>query len=120
MLNEMLRNRPWAVAFGTEARMPNDEAVQAFRRHIEHNAEEARDVVMMLWINQTPDERRKGVTIHDNDRGYNQDDAPVLTPIARKLWRLEELTPLEDLVCQAHAGKYARQYLHYCVYGGYC
>lgn len=105
----------YEMAFGVERRMPGERGIRAFRAHLESDENAAAKVVMMLYLNQTPDEQRDAVTIYDNHVGYDQTDAPVLTPLARKMWRGETLNHHELLTCRAHAGKYATQYLRCCI-----
>ena len=103
--------RAWDAPIGEPPTMPSEFAVSEFRKHIESNREEARGVVQMIFLGQTRDEVRTATTVHDNKVGLTQCDAPFLTPIAEKLWRGGELTPMEQLQATVRAPKYAAQYL---------
>ena len=91
---------------------PTTREIDAFKAHLRRDRDEAFDVAMMIYIGQTRDERRTATTIYDNNVGYDQADAPLLTPIAERYWRGEEITQRELLQAAIRAPKYAGQYLH--------
>jgi len=90
---------------------PTRREIDAFKAHLKANQDEALDAVMMIYLGQTTDERRTATTIYDNNVGYDQADAPILTPIAKRYWTGEQLTQRERLQAATRAPKYAGQYL---------
>lgn len=84
------------------------------RREIETNIYTAANVCRMIEVNQTSDERRSAETVHLNERGFSQADAPYLQPIANKLWNgtdPRDLSGGEKAILMSYTAKYARQYL---------
>jgi len=93
--------------------------VDSLRRDIETNLDTAAKVCRMIEVNQTRDERRTATTIHDNDQGFSQADAPYLQPIADKLWTgmdPRDLAGQEKVILKAYTAKYAAQYLEFSRY----
>ena len=90
------------------------QTVRQLRHEIETNLTTAARVCRMIEVNQTSDERRRAVTIHDNEQGFSQADAPYLQPIAAKLWDgidPQALTGAEQAILKAYTAKYAGQFL---------
>jgi hypothetical protein len=73
----------------------------------------------ILYENQTADERATGATIYLNGMGFNQEDAPILTPLARKAMRYGELDRHELATAFNRLPKYARQVRNYLDAGRY-
>jgi len=88
-------------------------SIAEMRKRIRTEPSMAHSVVTHLYMAQTPDERAAGETIYDNRIGFNQADAPILTPLARTLWLTGELDRFGTLSAQVHCEKYAEQYLAY-------
>ena len=61
-----------------------------------------------LFEMQTPYERRQGATVIKNGFGFTQEDAPVLTKLA-KVARRRDLTPREYETCFRLLPKYSKQ-----------
>ena len=75
--------------------------------------------LMVLYENQTADERAGARTIYLNGMGFNQEDAPVLTPLARKAMRTGELDRHELAAAFNRLPKYAGQVYRYLDAGRY-
>jgi len=89
------------------------------RRKIETDLSTAAHICMMIEVNQTSDERRAATTVHNNERGFSQADAPYLQPIAAKLWAGTDpnaLTGAEKAILMAYTAKYAAQYIEFSTY----
>lgn len=82
----------------------------------DHLAETALEI---LYRRQTRDERAGARTVWLNERGFNQDDAPVLTPLARRVWRGQPLSKTELNIARYRLPKYARQVADYLNRGEY-
>lgn len=92
------------------------QTVNQLRHEIETNLTTAARVCRMIEVNQTVDERRQAVTIHDNERGFSQTDAPYLQPIADKLWNgtdPSDLSGAEQAILKSYAAKYAGQFIEH-------
>lgn len=76
----------------------------------DHLAETALEI---LYQHQTRRERAVARTIWLNGVGFNQEDAPVLTPLARKVWRGQALSKSELNIARYRLSKYARQVAEY-------
>ena len=100
------------------ARWRRDEhGITEMRKRIRSEAGMAESVLETLYFSQTPDERAKHETVYDNKIGFTQGDAPILTPLARKVLKGEALDRFERLSARVHCEKYASQYLGYLACG---
>lgn len=77
-----------------------------------------REFLIWLFSQQTPTEKRKASSIDANERGFNQPDAPSLTPLALQAladpaWIPDDL----DRIAKKLA-KYSGQYLDFLLEGG--
>jgi len=83
--------------------------IQELRRLLTTDKTQMEMALYELYQGQTTEERRTNSTIEKNNRGFNQEDAPVLTPIARRIYFGAELSR-EDMFCvYALLPKYAAQ-----------
>jgi len=98
-------------------REPTDEEIAALRFLIEHDDDEAVEVIYQLYVAQTPDERRESRTIYDNDVGFDQTDAPILSPMGWTIWMGGRPGRREMASARARLGKYARQFANYLQHG---
>ena len=106
----------WEAGYDNGHRV-NAHQIAQMRNDIRNKQGVAQNVAMDMWLAQTLEERRTATTIDDNDRGFNQADAPLLTPLAAKLWSGGELTREEDLTVRVHCVKYAAQEKAYLLNG---
>ena len=89
------------------------------RQRIQNDLTEAAHICMMIELNQTSGERKAAQTVHLNERGFSQSDAPYLQPIADRLWAgtdPRDLSGAEQAILKSYTSKYAAQYLAFAAY----
>lgn len=67
--------------------------------------------ILQLWNRQMPSEQSTHSAIIHNDQGFNAADAPVLSPLARRLSDGRQLSPAEIMLARPRLMKYTRQLL---------
>lgn len=65
--------------------------------------------LMLLYDRQTLDEQQAEHSIHQNRRGFNSSDAPVLSEIAEAVRSSTPLTPKDHTELTHRLHKYAQQ-----------
>lgn len=68
-----------------------------------------RRALIVLYQRQTADEQSATRTKHDNDRGFNQPDAPLGSRLARKAMTPQLFEPNEVIAARKLLMKYAGQ-----------
>ena len=78
-------------------------------RKIKTDDDSVKSFLLMLYGQQTADERRGRYTYSENRRGFNRADAPVLTSIADQLIKKRWLTWKQIEAARSRLIKYANQ-----------
>ena len=89
----------------------NEVEIRKYRLQLMSDHEEMWLGLVHLYDLQTPEERKTNTTFVLNSRGFDKDDAPILTPLARKAIRRGDLSQDEWSTVRARIGKYAAQLL---------
>lgn len=67
--------------------------------------------ILQLWNRQMPSEQSAHCAKFHNDQGFNAADAPVLSPLARRLAEGRPISPAEVMLARPRLMKYTRQLL---------
>ena len=89
--------------------------VEAFvKMKLKMDIEWAKKALLKIYDNQTQEEREKGMSIDENEIGFNRLHGPILTAIAKKLKRRQPLIPGEIEKIHFIMPKYAAQAIKFC------
>lgn len=65
--------------------------------------------ILAIYAKQTADEQTNGHTKHHNKQGFNANDAPILSFLARQVLAGRTLSPVQLRVARRRMPKYAAQ-----------
>lgn len=99
----------WTGVQGVEGRLPEQLSVADLRAKLGSDPTWVSEAIVMLWHQQTTEERDGRATIHLNKVGFSLVDSHFLSCLAEQLARGETLTPSQLAVAYCLLPKYSKQ-----------